>query len=382
MKKAVKIIGIIGMMLALLITTVYATEINVDVNEEAINLLSLKFDASNEEIINTDVFLAEENVLLKNDVNGNVYVVGTTINISSKNIDGDVFVIGETVVINSNITGNIYGVANNFNVSGSLKDAFVLAETMNLNENTTCRDFKVIGTNTNVDGNVSRDLYIASGDVNISNTGKVGGILSAVSESIGNKENVNNFHKIENIFDGFENTEVQMEKFIRSAAETMRILFFILAEITGLLIIAVILLFTSKKRINISELKEHGIKDALYGVLYYVISILVIIGLTLTIIGIPVAIVVCFVLWFVLWKITIPVASIQFTKAILKQENKSKITIWFVAFLIFTLVQATIFIPAGRLIKGVVSLYGFGYMIRSIIRKNKAEEITAQVEIV
>ena len=71
-----------------------------------------------------------------------------------------------------------------------------------------------------------------------------------------------------------------------------------------------------------------------------------------------------------------------FTKAILKQENKSKITIWFVAFLIFTLVQATIFIPAGGLIKGVVSLYGFGYMIRSIIRKNKAEEITAQVEIV
>ena len=148
-----------------------------------------------------------------------------------------------------------------------------------------------------------------------------------------------------------------------------------------MLIIALIVLFTSRKQINISELKEHGLKDTLYGLAYYFIAILIIIGLVFTIIGIPVSILLCIILWFIFWKITLPVASIQIAKAILKQENKSKFVVWLLAFVIFTLVQIIAGLNAFLgIIKTIISLYGFGYMIRSIIRKNKTEEVQ-QVEI-
>ena len=381
MKRIVKIMGILVILLALLISSVYAAELEVDVNEETLNLLSSSIKTLGTETINTDVFLAEENILLQNDVNGNVYAVGTIVNISSKNIDGDIFVIGEEVIIDSNVSGNIYAIANNFNVSGNLKDAFVLAEMVNLNENVNCRDFKIIGTNTNLAGNVNRDLYAVSGDVNISNTGKVGGILSTVSDVIGNVDNANEIQIIEDIFANFENTEVQIDEFAEKAVKTLGVFFFITSEVTGLLIIALIVLFTSRKQINISELKEHGLKDTLYGLAYYFIAILIIIGLVFTIIGIPVSILLCIILWFIFWKITLPVASIQIAKAILKQENKSKFVVWLLAFVIFTLVQIIAGLNAFLgIIKTIISLYGFGYMIRSIIRKNKTEEVQ-QVEI-
>ena len=381
MKRIVKIMGILGILFTLLISSVYATELEVDVNEETLNLLSSSIKTLGTETINTDVFLAEENILLQNDVNGNVYAVGTIVNISSKNIDGDIFVVGEEVIIDSNVTGNIYAIANNFNVSGNLKDAFVLAEMVNLNENVNCRDFKIIGTNTNLAGNVNRDLYAVSGDVNISNTGKVGGILSTVSDVIGNVDNANEIQIIEDIFANFENTEVQIDEFAEKAVKTLGVFFFITSEVTGLLIIALIVLFTSRKQINISELKEHGLKDTLYGLAYYFIAILIIIGLVFTIIGIPVSILLCIILWFIFWKITLPVASIQIAKAILKQENKSKFVVWLLAFVIFTLVQIIAGLNAFLgIIKTIISLYGFGYMIRSIIRKNKTEEVQ-QVEI-
>lgn len=384
MKRIVKIIGVVGILLALLISTVHATVLNVDVNEEAFDVLTSSLATPLEvETIDTDVFLLEDNVSIKNNVNGNIYAVGEKIDISSENIDGDIFVIGENVTITSNVTGNVYGFANNLNISGNIKDAFVLGENINLNENTTCRDFKVIGSIINVDGTVNRDLYAAVGDVYVSDTGKVGGLLSTVTDISVNKENVNEIQIIEDAFANLEKTDEQMEEFWEKVAQSIIILFFISAEMTGLLIIAIIILLTSKKQINTSDLKEHGIIDALYGLLYYVIAIFIIIALMFTIIGIPVSLVMCLILWFIFWKITVPVASIQFTKAILKQENKSKVLVWFVSFIIFTLVQVAAFIPTvGGLIKSIVSLYGFGYMIRSIIRKNKAEENKTQVEVV
>lgn len=382
MKKIVKIVSVIAILFMLLISTSYATGLTVDVNEKALETITTSLEKPlNTETINTDVFLFEDNASIENDVNGNIYAVGENINISSKNIDGDVFVLGEEVTINSNVTGNVFVLANNLNISGTMRDVLVLTENINLKENTTCRDFKVIGSNINVEGIVNRDLYAASGDVNLSGTGKVGGTLSTVNDNLINKENVNEIQIIEDAFADFENIDDQLGFFAENMAKAIIVLLFIASEMIGLLIIAFIVIFTSKNQINTSELKEHGIKDTLYGLLYYIIVIIISIILMFTIIGIPLSIFILFVLWFVCAKLAIPVASIQFTKAILKQENKSKVLVWFVAFLIFTLIQATIFIQIGGLVKGIVALYGFGYMIRSILRKNKKEAIE-QVEII
>ena len=212
MKNFVKIICIINIVLILLISTVWATETKSNVNNETVNLLSSEhLNFSDEEIINTDVFILEDNISIKNDVNGNVYAFGDVINISSKNIDGDVLAIGENVTINANVTGNIYVLANNFSIAGNIKDIYIIGENINLKENTICRDFKVIGTNINIDGNVNRDLYAVVGDVNVSKTGKVGGILSTTNDITNNKENINEIKIIEDIAPGVEESKKKIE---------------------------------------------------------------------------------------------------------------------------------------------------------------------------
>ena len=384
MKKILKITGIIGILLMLIISKAFATEKLVDANSEALDLLSSSnLNFSDEEIINTDIFLAEDNISLKNTVNGNVYVCGETVEISSENIDGDVFVIGENVIINSNITGNIYVLATNLSLEGNMKDTFIITETMNFNENAVCRDIKVLGANINVDGTINRDLYAATGMVNVSNTGKIGGLLSCPNEITSNIENINQTQVIKDVAIDFEQLEYEIEELMKTLIDGINLFLFLSSEMTGLIIIALIVLFTSKKQINNSELKVHGLMDTVFGLLYFGVAILVIIALVFTLIGIPVSLLLCLILCFIFWKITIPVASIQIAKTILKLENKPKVLVWFIAFLMFTLVQCTVFIPTiGGLIRTIVSLYGFGYMIRSVMRKNKTEDIDSQVEII
>lgn len=384
MKKILKITGIIGILLMLIISKAFATEKLVDANSEALDLLSSSnLNFSDEEIINTDIFLAEDNISVKNTVNGNVYVCGETVEISSENIDGDVFVIGENVIINSNITGNIYVLATNLSLEGNMKDTFIITETMNFNENAVCRDIKVLGANINVDGTINRDLYAATGMVNVSNTGKIGGLLSCPNEITSNIENINQTQVIKDAAIDFKQLEYEIEELMKTLIDGINLFLFLSSEMTGLIIIALIVLFTSKKQINNSELKVHGLMDTVFGLLYFGVAILVIIALVFTLIGIPVSLLLCLILWFIFWKITIPVASIQIAKTILKLENKPKVLVWFIAFLMFTLVQCTVFIPTiGGLIRAIVSLYGFGYMIRSVMRKNKTEDIDSQVEII
>ena len=381
MKKFFKITCMFGIMLMLFISTTFAEGINVEINEEEIKeVLSDKVDLLNDKVINTDLMLIKDNISVDNEVNGNIYAIGEIVNISSETVDGDIFVIANDVTINTNVNGNVYVLTNNLNISGNMKDILVFAENINFNKDTTCRDLKTFAVSINVDGIVNRDLYAATGEVKFSETGKVGGILSTTNELTEYKENVNEIVMIEDITENFEVSEDKFEKIIETAEQGINVFLFISAEVTGLMIILLIVLFTSNKSINKSELKEYGLMDTLYGLLYFVLTILIIIGLIFTLVGIPVAILLSIILWFISWKITIPIASIQITKGILKAENRTKAFIWIIAFLIFTLVQTSRFVPVlGELIRLFVSLYGFGYMIRSIIRKNKKEDSKQEV---
>lgn len=381
MKKFLKITCMFGIMVILLISSAFAEGINIEVNDEEINaILSDKIELLNDEVINTDLTLINDNINVDNDVNGNIYMIGEIVNISSKNVDGDIFIVANDVTINTNVNGNVYVFTNNLNISGNMKDIYVFAENVNFNKDTTCRDLKTFATSINVDGIVNRDLYAATGDIKLSETGKVSGILSSTNELIENKENVNETIIIEDITKNIEVSEDKFETFVKTAAQGINLFLFISAEVTGLMIILLIVLFTSNKSINKSELKEYGLMDTVYGLLYFVLAILIIIGLMLTLVGIPVAILLSIILWFISWKITIPVASIQLAKGILKPENRRKAFIWIIAFLIFTIVQSSKFIPGlGGLIKLFVSLYGFGYMIRSLIRKNKTEDSKQEI---
>lgn len=382
MKNILKVTTIFLILSMIFVSMSFATSVrDIEMKEdqkEILNLMTSENDeiiSSDENTVNSDLFLSEESISVEENINGNVYLIGDVVNIASERIDGNVFVLGNNVTINSNINGSIYVLGTNLTISGSANDIYALSENMSILENTICRDLKVLGTTINVSGIINRDLYVAVGQVEITETGKVNGILSSAEEVLGNTDNVNEIQIIEDTTTDIEASEEQIQEIGKSIVNGISIFFFISAEMTGLIIIAIIVGFTSKKRIQNSDFKENGLMDTIYGLAYFGLAIAIIIALMFTIIGIPVSILLALILWFIFWKITIPVASIEIAKAILKRETKSKVLVWLLAFVIFTLAQCANFIPTvGGLIKGIVSLYGFGYMIRSVIRKNKAED--------
>ena len=384
MEKILRIAFVFGIVLMLLISTAFATGINIEVNEDDVEeFLFNNLEIFNDEIIDTDLMLIQDNISVNNNVNGNVYMIGEVVNISSELIDGDIFVVANHVTINSNVNGNVYVLTNNLNISGEMKDIYVFAENVILNDNTICRDLKTFATNINIEGIINRDLYAATGEVNISLTGKINGSLSTTNERVEHKENVNEIKIIEDITKGVKDSEDKIEEFAEAVSQSIKIFFFVSAEVIGLIIILIIVLFSSNKSMSNSELKEYVVMDTVYGLLYFILAILMIGGLIFTLVGIPISILLALLLWFICWKITIPVASIQISKAVLKQENRTKALVWIISFIIFTLVQVSNFIPTfGGLIKAIVSLYGFGYMIRSVIRKNKQEDENIQVEVI
>lgn len=392
MKKFLKIATIFWILSMLVMSISFATTINdiemTQDQKEILDLMSSQSDLENIDgnlgTINTDVFLTEDSISVEENVNGNLYLCGDVVNVASQNIDGNVFILGNNVTINSNISGSVYVLGSYIDISGTMNDIYALTENMNILENTTCRDVKVFGSNIKVAGNINRDLYAVSGEVEIQDTASanVGGVLSSPNAVIGNTDKVNEIQIIEDTTVNIEENQEEIEQIGASIVNGINVFFFISAEMTALIIIALIVAFTSKKKIQTSDLKENIVMDTVYGLAYFGLVIAVIIALLFTIIGIPVSVILALVLWFIFWKITIPVASIEIAKVVLKQETKSKVLVWFVAFIIFTLVQCCNFIPTvGGLIKGIISLYGFGYMIRSVIRRNKADDSNKEVEI-
>lgn len=391
MKSILKIITIFMILSIMIVSVSLATSLNdIEMSEDQKEIMNLMKEPVDEKIlselntINSDLFLCEDSISVEQDINGNVYLLGEIVNVASSEVDGNLFVLGTNVTINSNINGSIYVLGNNITISGKSNDIYAFAENIAITENTTCRDLKVFANNVNVAGIINRDLYALSGQVEIAETGEVKGILSTATEVQGNTAKVNEIKIIEDMTKDFEKSEEQIQEIGESVAKGISIFFFISAEMTGLIIIAIIVIFTSKKKIQISNLKENGLMDTVYGLVYFGLAIGIIIALMLSIIGIPVSILISLVLWFIFWKITIPVASIEIAKAILKTETKSKVLVWLIAFVVFTLANLANFIPTvGGLIKGIISLYGFGYMIRSIVRKNKDDDSsTSVVEII
>lgn len=388
MKNILKVSILFLILITMIVSISFATGLeDIEMTEDQKEILNLMKDPTDDKVvsdlkeINSDLFLAEESISVEENVNGNLYLVGEIVNVTSENIDGNVFIVGNNVTINSNIEGSIYALATNLTIYGNVEDVYAISENINVLENMNCRDLKILGTNINIAGVINRDLYAAGGQVEIADTGKVNGVLSTSEEVLGNVENVNEVNIIEDTTTvDFEKNEEQMQKIGKTILNGISAFFFIAAEMTGMIIIALIVLLTSKKKIQTSNFKEEGLMDTVYGLVYFGLAIGIIIALMFTIIGIPVSILVSLVLWFVFWKITIPVASIEIAKAILKSETKSKVLVWFIAFIVFTLAQSAAFIPSvGGLIKGLVSLYGFGYMIRNVIRKNKADD--SEIEI-
>lgn len=371
MKKILKIFSIFLVVMLLVVTT-----ISIATEEDIMPISMDYFDDYG--FVDSDLFLQEDNITLEKKVNGNVYAMGDTIKIASPEINGNIFAIaGTKIEINGKINGSVYVISENLELQGTMNDVYAISSNVTLGEEASIRDFKVISENTIIDGVVNRNAYVLGENVNIgeSYSAKVDGTLYTSAEILGSTANINSIEKIEK-----EEKEIisdeEMEKIGTGILNVFNLIFFYSTEVIGLVIISIIVMFTAKDKMHDNEFKTNIFMDLVYGLLYFVGGWGIVVALMLTVIGIPVAFILGLLLVLVCWKITIPVATIEISKMLFKEGNKSKFFVAIVAFLIFTAVNIIAFNPTiGSLVKNLVSLYGLGHLGRNLFGKRKEEVV-------
>ena len=128
-----------------------------------------------------DKFIFEDNAVLEESVNGNVYIFGQNVEIGKDVVIlGNAFVGGNSVTIEANVSGTIFLLGENAVVNGECQDLYAFSTNFILGENAYVeRDVKVAGNNVTIKGSINRDLVSAA-----SNTSIGGGLFTKVVRNI------------------------------------------------------------------------------------------------------------------------------------------------------------------------------------------------------
>lgn len=116
------------------------------------------------ELIASDIYKAEANVIIDQTIDGNVFAFGNNITISGE-IGGDVFACGGNVTIEENayIHGSIFACAKTLTLNGICYDVYAACGNFTMgNKSIVARDIRIGSDAIYISGLVKRDAYIST----------------------------------------------------------------------------------------------------------------------------------------------------------------------------------------------------------------------------
>ncbi len=141
--------------------------------------------------INTDLYLANNDVIIDKAVDGNAFIYGQNVTIKN-DIFGDLFVFANSLTIENTatISGNIFAYANSLTVDGKVTDVYALSQNFILGENASIyRDLKLYTDSCNINGIIDKNAYIVANTISFKEDidGLIKGNLNYTS---GNEANI------------------------------------------------------------------------------------------------------------------------------------------------------------------------------------------------
>lgn len=118
-------------------------------------------------ILNTDLYAADNSVVVENVVNGNAFVYGQSVTIKGQ-INGDLFVAGNLVTIDktAQISGNVFAFANMLSFSGTAGNLYAFGQAFTLeNGSSILKDLRLYANTISLNGIVGRDAHIIGNSV-------------------------------------------------------------------------------------------------------------------------------------------------------------------------------------------------------------------------
>lgn len=359
-----------------------------DIGDSDVELSDDELISSYPGYLDDDYFLIGDDIIINDSINGNVYLIGDEIEISSEQIDGNVFIIANTLKINTDIYMSLYAIANSVDIeSGEIVDAYLIANSVNIGKEASIdRDAKIICDKLNMNGVIYKNLYCMSQNATIN--GVIDGKLTYTGNlQEGEEANISESQKIE--IEVENNFQERLNAFVVALKRIM----LIWKMITGSIIVLIIFLLTkSCIRINKTSEEEklyytektfsdNDIIKLLKGLAYIVLCFIAIIILFITVIGIPVGLLLLLVYCVTLY-IATPVACIEIAKFIkikMNSKGKLKAVIALISIALYILLVLFTRVPhVGALIYNLVGLYGLGTIVDFVFfRKNKKEKCSA-----
>ena len=318
-----------------------------------------------------DKYIFEDNAVLEESVNGNVYIFGQNVEIGKDVVIlGNAFVGGNSVTIEANVSGTIFLLGENAVVNGECQDLYAFSTNFILGENAYVeRDVKVAGNNVTIKGSINRDLVSAA-----SNTTIGGGLFTKVVRNIAYSGTLDASDEIKEKAVEFK-TDLNVEEAeteISAIGEKIAGAFLTIGKIISIstsVLITLIFAFVFKNR---NEENEKYVKNIFIGMLYLILTPIVAVLIMLTIIGLPVGLLIL-LLYILALLVTIPVAIVSIAQKAFKEPTILKVVLLAVA--LIALFNGVLLVPfLGGLIEFLLHSYGF-YKIISIFKAPKKEKV-------
>ncbi|MCI9177540.1 MAG: hypothetical protein HFJ28_02970 [Clostridia bacterium] len=118
-------------------------------------------------IINTDLYLAQDTIVLEDTINANAFVYGKTVTITGT-IHGDLLVAANALIIDetANISGNLFAFASAISFKGTANTVYAFSQNFNLETTgSITRDLRLYSSNFTLAGTVERDAYLSVGKI-------------------------------------------------------------------------------------------------------------------------------------------------------------------------------------------------------------------------
>ena len=318
-----------------------------------------------------DKYIFEDNAVLEESVNGNVYIFGQNVEIGKDVVIlGNAFVGGNSVTIEANVSGTIFLLGENAVVNGECQDLYAFSTNFILGENAYVeRDVKVAGNNVTIKGSINRDLVSAA-----SNTSIGGGLFTKVVRNIAYSGTLDASDEIKEKAVEFK-TDLNVEEAeteISAIGEKIAGAFLTIGKIISIstsVLITLIFAFVFKNR---NEENEKYVKNIFIGMLYLILTPIVAVLIMLTIIGLPVGLLIL-LLYILALLVTIPAAIVSIAQKAFKEPTILKVVLLAVA--LIALFNGVLLVPfLGGLIEFLLNSYGF-YKIISIFKAPKKEKV-------
>lgn len=274
-----------------------------------------------DEVINGNYYAAGQTVEINGTVNGDIFVAGNTIVISSENINGDIFAVGSSITIKGKVNGSLRLVGENIDLSGEVtRNAMVAGQNFRVD-----KDAKLAGHLTfwgqtlNMAGEVGRlegafsNLLLSgtvNNDVDIYLTESTGETINVSDGAVINGTLYYKALKKLDINPQASIGNVSFNEIVKKAKPAVNKGYFFgwIFKLFSMAVVGMIVLYLWPKFLSNSYglVYKKPVKTFFKGLLLLIVTPLASILIAITVIGLPIAIII-----MLLWGILLYLASIM-----------------------------------------------------------------------